>query len=125
MPLLPWGMLAVVTSPLVGRLLPKIDPRWIVSFGLGALSLTSFRGAGLASQADFAGIALQTFLLGAGVPSCIITLTSLGVADLPANKVAGVAGLQSFLRVMSMAVGASLTQTYWEHVSKADRNSSA
>jgi DHA2 family multidrug resistance protein len=118
----PMGVLAVVTSPLVGRLLPKIDPRWIVSFGLGILGLSFFMRAGLTSQADFAAIALPTFVLGAGVPSCIITLTSLGVADLPPNKVAGGAGLQNFLRVMSMAVGASLTQTYWEHVSKSDRS---
>jgi DHA2 family multidrug resistance protein len=117
----PMGVLAVVTSPLVGRLLPKIDPRWIVSFGLGVLGLSFFMRAGLTSQADFAAIALPTLVLGAGVPSCIITLTSLGVADLPANKVAGGAGLQNFLRVMSMAVGASLTQTYWEHIAKSDR----
>lgn len=118
----PMGVLAVATSPLVGRLLPKVDPRWIASFGLGVLGLSFFMRAGLNSQADFASIALPTFVLGAGVPACLITLTSLGVADLPAHKIAGGAGLQNFLRIMSMAVGASVTQTYWEHVSKSDRS---
>jgi MFS transporter, DHA2 family, multidrug resistance protein len=62
------------------------------------------------------------FVLGAGIPACIICLTSLGVSDLPNDKVASGAGLQNFIRIMSMAVGASLTQTYWEHMAKANRS---
>jgi len=61
------------------------------------------------------------FVLGAGIPACIICLTSLGVSDLPPQKVASGAGLQNFIRIMSMAVGASLTQTYWEHMAQVDR----
>jgi DHA2 family multidrug resistance protein len=48
-------------------------------------------------------------------------LTALGVSDLPADKVASGSGLQNFLRVLSMAVGSSLTQTYWEHAARANR----
>lgn len=42
------------------------------------------------------------------------------MSDLP-NKVAAGAGLQNFLRIMSMAIGASITQTYWEHMTKHSR----
>ena len=44
---------------------------------------------------------------GAGIPACIICLTWLGVSDLPTQKVASGAGLQNFIRMMSMAVGVS------------------
>jgi DHA2 family multidrug resistance protein len=40
---------------------------------------------------------------------------------LPPDKVAGGAGLQNLLRIMSMAIGASVTQTYWEHMTKHSR----
>jgi DHA2 family multidrug resistance protein len=73
------------------------------------------------SQVDFGAIALAMFILGAGSPACLITLTSLGVSDLPPEKVAGGTGLQNFLRVMSMAVGGSLAQTYWENAAKVNR----
>lgn len=118
----PMGILAVVTSPIVGRLLPKVDPRWLVSFGMGVLALSFFMRAHETSQADFGSVAWPMFVLGAGIPACIITLTSLGVSDLSDDKIAHGAGLQNFLRVMSMAVGATLTQTYVEHMGKFSRS---
>jgi len=117
----PMGVLAVVTAPIVGRVLPKIDPRLIVTYGMGVLALSFYMRAHFTTQADYASIALPMLVLGAGVPACVITLTALGVSDLPPDKQAGGSGLQTFLRVMSMAVGASLAQTYWEHASKANR----
>lgn len=118
----PMGILAVATAPVVGRLLPKIDPRWIASYGMGVLALSFFMRALLTSQADFMSVAVPMLVLGAGIPACLITLTSLGVSDLPADKIASGSGLQNFLRVLSMAVGSSLTQTYWEHAARANRS---
>src|SRR3546814_11853850 len=48
-------------------------------------------------------------------------MTSLGVSDLPPNKVANGSGLQSFIRIMCMATGASLTSPYWESATKENR----
>jgi DHA2 family multidrug resistance protein len=118
----PMGILAVATAPIVGRLLPKVDPRWIASYGMGVLAISFFMRAHLTSQADFLTVAISMLVLGAGVPACLITLTSLGVSDLPADKIASGSGLQNFLRVLSMAVGSSLTQTYWEHAAKVNRS---
>lgn len=117
----PMGILAVISAPIVGRLLPRIDPRWIVTFGLGVLALSFFMRAHMTSSVDYMTVAIAMFVLGAGIPACVVTLTSLGVSDLPAEKVAGGAGLQNFLRIMSMAIGASVTQTYWEHMMKNSR----
>ncbi len=117
----PMGILAVVSAPIVGRLLPRIDPRWIVTFGLAVLAVSFFMRAHMTSSVDYMTVAVAMFVLGAGIPACVVTLTSLGVSDLPPEKVAGGAGLQNFLRIMSMAVGASVTQTYWEHTMKYNR----
>lgn len=117
----PMGILAVATAPIVGRLLSKIDPRLIVTYGMGVLAVSFFMRFHLTTQADFASVAWAMFVLGAGVPACLITLTALGVSDLPPHKVAGGSGLQNFLRVLSMAIGTSLTQTYWENATKASR----
>jgi DHA2 family multidrug resistance protein len=117
----PMGILAVASSPVIGRLLPKVDPRWLVSYGMGMLALSFGMRALLTSQADFLSVAVPTLILGAGIPACVITLTSLGVSDLSADKIAGGSGLQNFLRVLCMAIGSSLTQTYWEHMTKFSR----
>ena len=117
----PIGVLAVVTAPIVGRLLPRVDPRWIVTYGFGVLALSFFMRAHMTSSVDYTTVAITMLVLGAGIPACIITLTSLGVSDLPPERVAGGAGLQNFVRIMSMAIGASITQTYWEHTTRHSR----
>lgn len=117
----PMGVLSFATSPLVGRLLPKLDPRLIVTYGMGILALSFYMRALFTTDVDYWTIALPMLVLGAGVPACIITLTSLGVSDLPPDKIAGGSGLQNFLRVLSMAIGGSLAQTYWDHATKLNR----
>lgn len=117
----PMGILAVASSPVVGRLLSKVDARWIVSVGMSVLAASFLMRSQLTTQADYMSVAIPMFVLGAGIPACIICLTSLGVSDLPADKVTSGSGLQNFLRIMSSAVGASLTQTYWEHMTKFNR----
>lgn len=117
----PMGILAVVTAPIVGRLLPKVDPRLLVSYGMGVLAVSFAMRALMTSQADVMSVAVPMLILGAGIPASIITLTSLGVSDLSAEKIAGGSGLQNFLRVLCMAIGSSLTQTYWDHMTKFNR----
>jgi DHA2 family multidrug resistance protein len=70
---------------------------------------------------SYMSVAIAMFVLGAGVPACLVTLTSLAVSDLPPEKVANGSGLQNFIRIMAMAVGASLTSTYWEDATKENR----
>jgi DHA2 family multidrug resistance protein len=115
------GILAVVTAPIVGRLMARIDPRLIVTYGMVVLAISFLMRAHLNAQADYMSIAIAMFVLGAGVPACLVTLTSLAVSDLPPEKVANGSGLQNFIRIMAMAVGASLTSTYWEHATKESR----
>ncbi|WP_209047692.1 DHA2 family efflux MFS transporter permease subunit [Rhizorhabdus histidinilytica] len=117
----PMGILAVVTAPIVGRLMGKIDPRLIVTYGMVVLAISFFMRALLNAQADFMSVAIPMFVLGAGVPACLVTLTSLGVSELPPEKIANGSGLQNFIRIMAMAVGASLTSTYWENATKGNR----
>jgi DHA2 family multidrug resistance protein len=117
----PMGILAVVTAPIVGRLLPKVDARRVVSVGMVVFAVSFLMRSQLTTQADYMSVAIPMLVLGAGIPACIVCLTSLGVSDLPDDKVTSGAGLQNFLRIMSSAVGASLTQTYWEHMAKFNR----
>jgi DHA2 family multidrug resistance protein len=117
----PMGILAVITAPIVGRLMARIDPRLIVSYGMAVLAVSFYMRAHLNAQADYMSVAIAMFVLGAGVPACLVTLTSLAVSDLPPEKVANGSGLQNFIRIMAMAVGASLTSTYWEDATKENR----
>ncbi len=117
----PIGILAVITSPIIGKLMPKIDTRIFVISGIIIIAFSFYMRALLNIDASFISVAIPTFVLGAGIPACMITLTSLGISELKPEQVTSGSGLQNFLRIMSMAIGSSLSQTYWEHMTKLNR----
>ncbi|RXK01007.1 MFS transporter [Arcobacter sp. CECT 8986] len=117
----PIGILAVISSPIIGNLLPKVDSRYIVIYGMAVLAISFYMRALLNIDATFYSVAIPTLVLGAGIPACMITLTSLGISELRPNQITSGAGLQNFLRIMAMAIGSSLSQTYWEHMQKVNR----
>jgi len=117
----PIGILAVVTSPIIGRLMTKIDLRIIITYGMLVIAFSFFMRAGLSTDSTFYSVALPTFVLGAGIPACMIVLVTLSITNMPQEQMAAASGLQNFLRTMSMAVGSSLSQTYWEHMTKVNR----
>lgn len=117
----PMGILAVATSPVVGKLIPKMDSRWIVTAGMVILAVSFYLRAVFTSEVDYGSIAVPMIVIGAGIPACLVTLISMGTSALPPEKAAGGSGLQNFLRIMSMAIGSSLSQTYWEHMTKVNR----
>src|SRR3546814_20716881 len=84
----PMGILAVVSAPIVGRLMTRIDPRLIVTYGMVMLAISFFMRAQLPAQANSMSVATAMFVLGAGVPDCLITRTSLGVSDTTPHQVA-------------------------------------
>lgn len=66
----PMGILAVLSAPIVGRPLPRVDPRWIVTFGLGVLAISFYVRAHLTSSVGYMTVATAMFVLGAGIPAC-------------------------------------------------------
>src|SRR3546814_8729781 len=53
----PMGILAVVSAPIVGRLMTRIDPRLIVTYGMVMLAISFFMRAQLTAQADYMSVA--------------------------------------------------------------------
>ena len=108
------GVLAIVFSPIVGRIVGKVDPRMLITFGIGWMATMMLWRAGFTSQTPFSHIALPTFLQGMGVPFFFIPLMTLGTGSLPPDEVASGAGLISFIRTTAGAFAVSLTTTAWD-----------
>ena len=115
------GVLAVIMSPVVGRLVGKVDSRLLVMFGICWMAFTLWLRAHFASNVDYWHIALPQFLQGFGVPFFFIPLMSLGTAALPVEETASGAGLISFVRTTAGAFGVSIATTAWEDAGQSER----
>ncbi|MBX6317114.1 DHA2 family efflux MFS transporter permease subunit [Pigmentiphaga sp.] len=110
----PVGILAIVFTPIVGRMLSRADPRVLVTVAFGVFAAVSFMRADFTPQADMLTLLEPTLLQGAGMAAFFVPLVSLTLAGLPPDKIASASGLSNFLRITAGAFGTSIVTTMWE-----------
>ena len=112
--LMPSGVIGLLISPLVGRLMARIDARRVATFAMLTLSISYFMRSRLSSDStliDFMlpqiaqGLAMATFF----IAFVAITLNGLGVARVPAAS-----GLSLCARSMSGSFATAMVTTFWE-----------
>jgi DHA2 family multidrug resistance protein len=108
------GILALVVSPVVGRVMSKVDLRGMVSFAFVVFALVSFWNASFNTDVDFRHLVLPRLVFGLGVPCFFIPLIAMSLSGLPPNRVASAAGLTNFLRILGGSFGVSLSVTLWD-----------
>jgi DHA2 family multidrug resistance protein len=121
MMMMPFGLLALVLAPVIGRTLHVVDARLMASLGFLVFALVSFMRAAFDMSADWQTIALPMFIQGAGNVMFFLPLTALALRGMSPEKMPGATGLQNFLRYMGGAVGASLAITLWDDRAKLHR----
>jgi DHA2 family multidrug resistance protein len=109
------GILAVVMSPIVPRLMGRFDHRALVSFGLLWLSGVSFVRSQFASNANYWTIALPFLAQGLAMPFFFIPTSQLALSSVTPRETASAAGLYNFLRTTAAAFATSIVTTAWDN----------
>jgi len=110
----PYGILAFLLSPAVGRNLNRVDPRLFASAAFLIFALASFWRAGFTPDADFRALALPQLLQGAGIAMYFAPLMAISLGGLAPERMAYGSGLTNFFRTTAGSFGASLVTTFWE-----------
>jgi DHA2 family multidrug resistance protein len=113
---------AVMFSQLAARLLPKVDPRALISFGTGWMGLMALARAGWTSGADFFALAWPMALQGIGVPFMMIPITTVSLSSVLPEETASAAGLQNFVRSLAIAISTSAVLTIWGNAQSVARS---
>jgi DHA2 family multidrug resistance protein len=116
------GVLAVIMSPIVARLMGRFDIRALVSFGVFWMAGVALWRGFFTTQVTFWDIALPQFVLGFAMPFFFIPTTSLSLSSVEPQETAAAAGLQNFLRTTSAAFATSIMTTAWENNASAQRS---
>jgi len=113
--LAPVGVLAVIMSPFIGRLLPHVDPRWISTASFVVFGIVLLMRADFTPQVDEWSIMVPTFIQGAAVACLFTPLLSVIVAGLPPARIPAATGLSNFVRITAGAFGTSIVTTLWDN----------
>lgn len=115
------GVLAVMVAPIAGRLIQTVDMRIIVTGGMLWLAFTATLRTGWTSDTTFAQFAIPQLLQGLGMPFFFIGSMTLALSAVPMRDIPGAAGLLSFVRTMSGAVGTALATSAWDDATRMAR----
>jgi len=110
----PVGVFAMILSPIVGKTVARVDPRWYATFSFQVFALVLWMRASFNTQIDFDTVMIPTLIQGVAMAFFFIPLLTLTMAGLPPDRIPAASGLSNFLRIMAGAVGTSVATTFWE-----------
>jgi DHA2 family multidrug resistance protein len=115
------GILAIVSSPVVGKLIERVDPRLVVCLGIVGLALIMIWRMSFTSDVTFLQMALPTLLSGPFMVMFFVPVTGLAIASVNPDETANAAGLSNFMRTLAGAFATSLVQTGWNDAQRRNQ----
>ncbi|MFY9743371.1 MAG: DHA2 family efflux MFS transporter permease subunit [Candidatus Sulfotelmatobacter sp.] len=120
--LMPGGFTIMLLLPLVGFLLSRYSPRWMLAFGLSMLSLSLFHMTSFDLQINFQTVAVARVLQAAGMAFLFVPINTAAYANLPRDKNNAASGLMNLARNIGGSVGISFVTTMLDRRGQAHLN---
>jgi MFS transporter, DHA2 family, multidrug resistance protein len=99
------GVTMFLSAPIVGRLVTKIDPRLMLSFGFAVVALSNWQVSYLTKDWDFWQLFVPQMLRGCGMMFAIVPITNISLGTLPPDRLKNASGLFNLTRNLGGAVG--------------------
>jgi DHA2 family multidrug resistance protein len=113
------GVLAVVASPFVPKLMQKFDARVLVFIGVSWIGVCSLMRMTWSTDITFWTIAVPQLLQGVGVALMIVPLTTISLSSVLPRETASAAGIANFGRTLAGAIATALVTTVWSDMSRS------
>jgi len=125
--LMPGGFTIILLLPLVGFLLSRYTPRWLLLFGLLVLSFSLFHMTRFDLDIDFRTVAVARAIQAVGMAFLFVPINTAAYAFLPRDKNNAASGLMNLARNIGGSVGISVVTTMLDrrtqvHLTDLSRN---
>jgi DHA2 family multidrug resistance protein len=108
----PGGVVVILLLPLVGRLVAKVDARWLIAFGFLVLSLSLFHMVHtLYPGIDFRTATLMRVYQSAGLAFLFVPINTMVYAVVPPEKNNAASGIVNLSRNMGGDIGIAFITT--------------
>jgi len=109
--LMPGGFTIMVAMPIVGFLLSRYSPRWLMLFGLSTLSFSLFHMTSFDLAVDFRTVMLARVYQALGLAFLFVPINTAAYSGLPRDKNNAASGLMNLARNVGGSVGISFVTT--------------
>ena len=109
--LAPGGLATLLTMPLAGALLSRMDPRIIIVTGCALNAYAMYLMATLTLQASYWQIMLPRFIQGLGIGFTFVPLSTVALSAVPMRELGHASGLFNFIRTIGGSIGIAAVST--------------
>jgi DHA2 family multidrug resistance protein len=107
----PAGVSNLVLLPVVGKLIPKVQARWLVIFGLVVSAAGLFQMAGFNAQIDFRTAVIARLVQSAGLSFLFVPLNTIAFSYIPRERVNRATGMINLARNIGGSCGIAMVTT--------------
>lgn len=107
----PGGVATLISLPIAGRLVTKVNPKALLSFGIIVNAYATYLMSNFTLGADFATVILPRVVLGIGMGFFFIPLTTLTMSGIRKEDMANASGIYNLLRNLGGSFGVAFVTT--------------
>ncbi len=107
----PGGVMVMLMMPLVGFLVTRVDPRWMIIYGFTISSTALFAMLDLNTGVSYNHVAMLRVFQAAGLAFLFIPINTLSYTGIPGNKNNDVSGLTNLARNIGGSMGTAFFVT--------------
>ncbi|MGH9559182.1 MAG: DHA2 family efflux MFS transporter permease subunit [Bryobacteraceae bacterium] len=111
MVLSPGAVVVIILLPLVGRLISRIDARYLIAFGFLVSALGLYHLTGINLGIDFGSMVMMRVYQIAGIAFLFVPIQTMSYAGVPVEKNNNVSGMTNLARNMGGSLGISAAET--------------
>lgn len=107
----PGGLATLLAMPIVGRLVTKVNPKGLLTFGIVAAASSTYLMSQFNLSADFITLSIPRIVLGMGMGFIFIPLTTLTLSTIPREEMGNATSIYNLLRNMGGSFGVAFVTT--------------
>jgi DHA2 family multidrug resistance protein len=107
----PRGVGAVISMMIVGRLIGKLDARYLIAFGFIVLSISTWMFTWIDLYIAQSNISIPMIVGGFGMGFVFVPLTTLSMATLPNEQIGNASGIFNLMRNTGGSIGIAVMTT--------------
>jgi DHA2 family multidrug resistance protein len=115
----PGGLGSVLSLAVAGRLVTRVDPRWLVSTGAAIIAYSLYLMASFTLAADFWTILWSRFVQGIGMGLVFVPLTTMSLEAVPPARMATATGVYNVVRNLGGSAGIAFLTTLFSRQTQA------
>jgi DHA2 family multidrug resistance protein len=111
MVLMPGGFALIFMMPIAGRLVSRVQPKYLMAVGLGITAMSMFYLTGFDTDVDFRHLAILRAVQCIGLPLFFIPLNTIAYGNLPPGKNNNASAMMNLMRNLGGGIGISVAST--------------